>query len=131
MFTMFLLALRYDWRLSFANLKNNFMLNAVNDYDQSRIWIPNLVFENSPKKKYTANEPLSTLNIIKKVGSFERKFSFELNEYEEYEGAQTPLVYGNTFDMRLMCELDLHFYPFDTQTCYIKVSLIETTSWHY
>ena len=96
------------------------MLNAVNEQDQSKIWIPNLVFENSPEKKYIANEALSTLSV-KKDGSPERKFSFQLNEYEEYDGEMTPLVYGNMFDLKLMCELDLHFYPFDTQTCFIKV----------
>ena len=111
---------RYDWRLSFVNLKNNSMLNAVNEQDQTRIWIPNLVFENSPDKKYIANEALSTLSI-KKEGSFERSFNFELNEFEEFDGAVTPVVYGNTLDLKLMCELELHFYPFDTQNCYIKV----------
>ena len=97
------------------------MMNAVNENDQSRIWIPNLVFENSPKKKYISNEALSTLNI-KKTGDFKRKFSFALNEYEEYDGITTSLVYGNKFNLRLMCELDLHFYPFDTQTCFIQVN---------
>ena len=99
------------------------MLNAVNEQDQVKLWIPNLVFENSLEKKYVRNEALSTLSI-KKEGNFERKFSFEMNEYEEYDGKMTPFVYANTYDMKLMCELDLHFYPFDTQTCYIKVRRI-------
>jgi len=115
---------RHDWRLSFANLKNNSLLNAVNEEDQNRIWIPNLVFENSLDKKFIAIEPLSTLSI-KKESSSVRRFSFELNESEEYDGKKTELVYGNIFDMRLLCELDLHFYPFDTQTCFIKVSLLK------
>ena len=92
----------------------------MNEQDQTKIWIPNLVFENSRDQKYTTNEALSTINI-EKEGNFEIKFNFHLNEYHEYHGITTPFVYENTFDMWFLCELDLHFYPFDTQTCFIKV----------
>jgi len=84
------------------------------------IWIPKIVFANSQEKIYIKHEPLSTLLIMREDDPI-RKFSFELNEYEEFEGKDNALIYENVFALKFTCNFDLHLYPFDTQHCKIMV----------
>jgi hypothetical protein len=47
----------------------------------------------------------------------------ELSEIESFQGNENPLIYKRTFELDLHCSFDLHWYPFDTQTCLIIVSI--------
>ncbi len=112
---------RYDWRLSYANLKNNSKLdNTIGQKERNKIWIPSLVFDNSQKDSYIKNDALSTLSV-KLVGLSELKINSDLQEYEGFSGSSNPLVYARNFELILDCEFELHYYPFDTQQCYIVV----------
>jgi len=112
---------RYDWRLSYANLKNNSKLeNTVGQKERNKIWIPSLVFDNSQKDAYIKNDALSSLSV-KLVGLPELKINSDLQENEEFSGSTNPLVYARNFELILNCEFELHYYPFDTQQCYIVV----------
>ena len=99
------------------------MLNALNEEDRSRIWIPNIIFENACEKMFIKNDDLSSISI-KREGNPLHKFSFEQNEYEEFKGKYNSLKYQNTSTLQLICEFNLHFYPFDTQGCLIMVSTL-------
>jgi len=64
------LYVRFDWRLTFANLKTNSKHgNTVGDEERKKNWIPSLVFENSVKDTLIKNDEFSSLKIIRK-GSF-------------------------------------------------------------
>ena len=102
------------------NLKNETSANALKGMDRYKVWIPNLFFENDAKGDYVRVLPLSVL-MVQKEGNPELKFDSNLNEYLEYKGTENPILFENIYDMKLMCELELHLYPFDSQTCYIKV----------
>lgn len=103
------------------NLRNETRANKVNDEDLERIWMPSLVFENSPDRRMMRNDASSTTNV-RREGKADVKFDFELNEHLEYKGSKNHLVYENIFDLALACQLELHYYPFDTQRCSIVVS---------
>ena len=93
----------------------------MNEKDKDKIWIPNIVFSNSPDKIYTKVDSLSALNVIRR-GNMLRKFNFEQNEFEEFQGNENPIIFENIYFLKLTCKFDLHYYPFDTQTCLITVS---------
>ena len=114
---------RTDWRLEFINLNSEVAFNALSNEDKEKLWIPNLVFENNPKGLFVKNELLSVLRI-QREGILEDKFDFQHNEYKWYKGAENPVSFENIYEMKLACEMELHFYPFDTQRCYIQVSKI-------
>ena len=86
-----------------------------------KIWIPKVFFENDLKRTYIKNEELSAIKV-RKLSNPETKFNFQLHEHQEYEGTENPLVFENSYELKLGCELELHYYPFDTQHCFIKVS---------
>lgn len=121
---------RYDWRLTYINLKDG--LNVLSKEDGKKIWIPKVFFENDLKKTYIKNEELSVVKI-RKVMHEETKFNFQLFEHEEYYGSQNPLVFENSYELKLSCELDLHYYPFDNQQCLIQASSIRVFKliWHF
>ena len=112
---------RYDWRLTFVNLKNDSNINKVASGDREMLWIPNLVFENNANDEYIKNDALSSVNV-KMAGEPELKQTPDLLDNEEFEGMFNPLVFSRTYEMKLGCDFELHFFPFDTQKCFIVVS---------
>ncbi len=113
---------RTDWRLKFYNLRSiDDLQNNVGVEEKDKIWIPNLIFDNSVEVKHVLNDEFSSISIqqdfpgIKDVNEF-------LQENIEYKGSENYLVYSRTYKMELSCEFEQHNYPFDIQTCSIKVS---------
>ena len=113
---------RIDWRLSFVNLKDKEASNGLSRKDRERLWFPNLVFENSQNGPFVKDEPLSVFNV-KHEGHPTKKFNFDINEYQEYRGVESPIIFENIYELNLACEMELHFYPFDTQHCFIQVNI--------
>ena len=95
--------------------------NALTGKDKQLVWFPNLVFENSLNGAYVKNEPLSVFKV-QPGGKPEKRFNFNINEYQEYKGSESFIIYENIYEMNLSCEMELHYYPFDTQHCFIEVS---------
>jgi hypothetical protein len=114
--------LRNDWRLSFFNLKTNEKRkNIVGSEEKDQIWIPNLVFDNSVKDSQVKNDDFAVLKIDQKANGF-LKVNDELQENLEYNGTLNNLQFSRSYKLSLLCDFELHFYPFDTQTCSIKVT---------
>jgi hypothetical protein len=114
--------LRYDWRLFFVNLKTDERhKNIIGSEERDKIWIPNLVFDNSIEDFQIMNDAFSSL-MINQTGNSTTSLNSQLQEDERYDGTDNNLVYFRSYKMKLLCNFEQHFYPFDTQTCYIKVN---------
>ena len=109
--------------MSFINLKND--SNILTKVTSNRIWIPKIFFENDQSRVFIKYEDLSLIKI-KRLGKPTSKFNFVLNEYMEFAGSENPLTFENSYELKLNCELELHFFPFDTQHCFINVSIKAT-----
>jgi len=105
-------------------LKSNSKLqNTFGFQEQNNVWIPKLLFDNNPSGGFIKNDEMSILFAQRKAKP-ETKFSFDLNEYQEFKGNSNTIIYENTYIMKFGCELELLYYPFDTQKCYIVVCFI-------
>ena len=93
----------------------------MNERDQGKIWIPKIIFYNNPKRYFIKSDALSSISI-KCEGTSNNKFSFEQNEYDEFQGNENSIIFENMYDLQLTCKFEFHFYPFDTQQCFIMVS---------
>ena len=111
---------RTDWRLTFVNLKEKVASNVLDQKDRRKLWFPSLVFENNPSLEYVKNKHLAVFKV-QREGHPEERFNFKMNEHLEYKGSENPIFYENIYEMKLACEMELHFYPFDTQRCFIRV----------
>ena len=121
MFTFSLLLTRFDWRLTYINLKNGSEeSNTIGDKDSDIVWIPNLIFENSPTGVYIQNHALSSLSV-KAKDEPKSKFDFDFQEFEEFAGISNPLSFKSSYELKLGCEFQLVYYPFDYQECLITV----------
>ena len=38
-----------------------------------------------------------------------------------FKGSENPFVMSRVYDVNWICEYDMSWYPFDTQTCYMKL----------
>jgi len=52
----------------------------------------------------------------------------KLQEDEQYDGADNGIIYSRVYKMKLLCKFEQHNYPFDSQTCFIKVFIIFLSS---
>ena len=95
-------------------------MNTIGEKGKKFVWIPNLIFDNSPTGIYIKIDPLSSLSVIPKEEP-ETKFDFDLQEFEEFQGVSNPLSLKNNYELLLGCDFDLHYYPFDRQKCFISV----------
>jgi len=115
---------RYDWRLSFVNLKTQGKReNTIGFSQREEIWIPNLVFANSIKDQQIKNDHLTILKINQN-GTGVLSINEELQENLEFNGTTNHLIFLRSYTMTLICNFEQHYYPFDYQICYIKVTLI-------
>ncbi len=118
---IFLITSRSDCRLSFSNLRDGGKVeNIIGSEERDAIWIPNLYFDNSVEETYIYNDLLSSLSIYQN-GSGVQRIDQYLQENIWHNGSENNLIFLRTYKMDLVCEFDLHNYPFDRQTCSVQV----------
>ena len=40
-----------------------------------------------------------------------------------YEGSDNPIIMSRVYDVEFLCDFQMQWYPFDTQTCYMEFRL--------
>jgi hypothetical protein len=114
---------RFDWRLTFVNLqKVETHKNIIGTEEQQKIWIPNLIFDNSVEDIEVSNDPFSSL-IVNYTGTSKAILNNNLHEDKLYDGADSSIIYSREYKMKLLCEFEQQSYPFDSQFCNIKVKV--------
>jgi hypothetical protein len=107
--------------LTFYNLrKSGKLINNVGEEERNKIWIPNLIFDNSVEEKLIKNDEFSLLHILQ-IRRGLQKVNEYMQENIHYQGSQNYLVYSRTYMMDLGCAFEQHSFPFDSQTCSIQV----------
>ncbi len=113
---------RYDWRLSFVNLKNESKRkNIIGFEEREQIWIPNLVFDNSIKDIQIRNDDFVILKINQNGAGNLSFYKDNLKENLEFDGLSNSLIFSRSYKMSLICNFEQHNYPFDYQKCFIEV----------
>ncbi len=108
--------------MTYYNLRSSEDLeNNVGDEEKDKIWIPRLIFDNSVEENLVENDHFSSL-AIKQSGLGIHTLNEFLQENMQYKGSENFLIYLRTYKMDLDCEFEQRNFPFDFQTCSIKVS---------
>lgn len=111
----------HDFRLKYMNL-NEGKYNTVERSHQSDIWIPTLFFPENDDNVVIRNDDHSMLEILA-LGKGHRNDINDLHEAMLYEGTENLLIFTREMDVSLRCSYDLRNYPFDSQTCPIKLEV--------
>ena len=116
----------YDKRLTFHNLKENENFNTLSDTDQNILWYPSIQFDNvASGDQWTENELRSSYSIARDPKySFKQADITSLDNVFLYDGSQNYLTSSKEFTVIWICTYQMHWYPFDTQTCTMEFSIV-------
>ena len=105
-------------RAIYHNLKKEKTLNALTNNDIARLWLPELIYENTDQKETTrlgVQWEWKTLVVVDRQGNFTRSASDIVDEIEIFDGAENNMEMTQTYTHDFQCVFDFKYYPFDTQ----------------
>ena len=109
-------------RVIYHNLKRESSLNALNNDDTGKLWLPYAIFDNTDDKEAVKlEEDVKTTLVISRKGEFVRSGMEFVDETEIFEGKENPITLRQTHSKEFQCKYRLHNYPFDKQVCSIKI----------
>ena len=111
-----------DPRLTFENLKMTTKLNILTSEENKLIWVPLVVFTNTLNKLTSLNDK-KTIVYIEREGTFVNSDIGIIENTEIFKGDENMMTMSRIYNIEFMCEYQLHMYPFDTQTCYIRMAM--------
>ena len=116
----------YDKRLTFHNLKENENFNTLSDADQNILWYPSIQFDNvASGDQWTENQLRSSYSIARDPKySFKQADITSLDNVFLYDGSENYLTSSKEFTVIWICTYQMHWYPFDTQTCTMEFSIV-------
>ena len=105
-------------RATYQNLKRKRSLNALNEEDVERLWLPLVVYTNTDQQETTRlgmDWEWSTSVSVLREGNFTRSDLTVLDEIEIFKGEENSLVMEQAYTHEFQCVYQLDKYPFDTQ----------------
>ena len=112
----------YDIRLIFHNLKVSQTANRPSIEEAERLWIPNIVFDNTKDNDVITFDSLATITISRE-GSLIVADETVVDEINIFNGFENKITYDIVFSKRTKCIYQLNLYPFDTQECKINLEV--------
>ena len=109
-----------DNRVTYHNLKEDESLNALNDTEMQRLWLPLVTYENTDDKESTRLGTAwewKTSVLVERIGnaSLASYTGGQLDETQIFEGSENLLQMSQTYTHEFQCVYQLQDYPFDTQ----------------
>ena len=84
------------------------------------IWFPNFVFENTKQKLSSLVDDKASLSVVK-AGEGKLNGNQATENKLIFKGKENPIHYERFYSQVFECEFALHWYPFDTQVCYLDI----------
>ena len=109
-----------DARLQFYNIKQQENMNTLSLDEQLLIWTPTIIFWNTKQQLRTSNDQNTFASIRREArGTIIGK---ETNQdIEVYGGVENGITISRVYSIRFYCNYEMAWYPFDQQTCHIKM----------
>jgi hypothetical protein len=106
----------YDFRLKFHNMKENINMNTLSGTEKQGIWVPKLVLSNTEEKVSTKNDE-KAFTLARRESAYDFSDGSMLDNAFVFEGEKNPFVLSRVYNVDWLCEYDMRWYPFDTQSC--------------
>ena len=106
-------------RAMYNNLKKHDALNSLAVEDFQKLWLPEVIFENTDQKDSTRLGDIwewKTNVIIRREedNGIMKGLDF-VDETELFQGSKNSLIMTQTYTHTFQCNYELYAYPFDTQ----------------
>ena len=108
-------------RATYNNLKKTNALNALTQADIEKIWLPEVIYENTDQKESTrlgefgAGEWKTNVVISREEDNGTMRGLHFVDETEFFHGSQNSLVMNQSYTHIFQCNFELAHYPFDNQ----------------
>ena len=112
----------FDSRLRFKNLKDEIDLNNFLPSENTEIWVPELVFENTEEKPSTITDDRSSIKV-NKGGQFKPSDISENQNIQYFAGSDNQISMSRFYNQRFSCDYQMAWYPFDIQRCDLVMSM--------
>ena len=98
-------------------------LNVLSSEDQAAVWFPKLAFDNMPAEDASIEMLLSKrYHIIRNAeNTFQPSDKTDMENSFMYAGTENKHRMKKEFTVLWICNYQLTWYPFDTQTCSMKM----------
>ena len=102
-------------------MKRRDSLNALPQRDIEKLWLPEVVYENTDQKETTrlgeyGRGEWKTKVVVRKEEQKGTMSGLEsVDETEIFKGAENSLVMNQTYTHTFQCNYKLSYYPFDSQ----------------
>ena len=87
-----------------------------------------IVFENSKEGKVLKFDQSSSDMFLYREGESKDAPLKQWDEARIYPSNETKIAWRSENLLKFKCAFDLHYLPFDTQTCYVKVRVMQRTN---
>ena len=118
--------IKLEWkenRATYHNLKDTESMNILMQEDMEKLWLPEVIYENTDQQESTRLGTISewkTIVVVKKEGNFTRSDLSFVDETEIFRGSENSLIMKQTYTHEFQCSYVLENYPFDTQASFSK-----------
>ena len=106
-------------RATYHNLKSRESLNVLMQEDVDRLWLPEVVYENTDQKESSRlgmpSEWKTTVVVKREQESFMKSGLDYVDEAYIFSGEENSLIMTQTYTHEFRCIYNLMYYPFDTQ----------------
>ena len=117
-----------DHRLTMINLLEDQNANSIDQTVWANIWVPTLFFQNSKEgilSSMIPNDAVSSVFIQRKGQPYidDRRL---LQQNFVYSGNKQIIMKKSSYTVDFICEIDLVWYPLDSQFCKINITILST-----
>ena len=108
-------------RARYQNLKKTVALNALAQSDIQKLWLPEVIYENTDNEESTrigefgAGEWKTKVVVRREEENGVMSGLESVDEIEMFNGSLNSLVMNQTYTHTFQCNYELSHYPFDTQ----------------
>ena len=115
-----------DYRLGYWNLNESAVENKISRSEATEIWTPKLILANNPDGILVMYDPTAYNNNILLIrnGSSQNAPLTQLEEARLYSPYDTRIWMKIFHNLKFDCHFELNQFPFDSQKCFVKLSMV-------
>ena len=115
----------YDRRVKYYNLKLDKNMNTLIFDEAQAVWVPSIIFDNTKNQIKSKNDRKSVIKVEKMINGTFNDDGLLSEDIDIYEGSHNPLIMSRVYNVKFICDYDMQWYPFDSQTCHMDFKLEE------
>ena len=112
-----------DSRLQFYNLKDDVNMNSLLFEEKQKLWVPSVIFQNTKDQEKSLNDEETRIVVEKLENGTFNADGLLPSDIDIFSGEQNLLVISRVYNIEFLCDYQMQWYPFDTQTCYMEFTM--------